>query len=147
MNYAFENFSKIPVTSDMAKAKGIASVDAGAYVMLPEGLGLEQLESTVEMPTEIGDKTGRIIYTYGGQPVGEIGMTISDDYYNEIHGIKEKKEEKPEEMEKRSVWFIFLQVVLWIVIIALFLFVLLLVYVHYKRRQIRKRRRLRRKNP
>lgn len=147
LNYAFENFSKIPVTSDMAKAKGIASVDAGAYVMLPEGLGLEQLESTVEMPTEIGDKTGRIIYTYGGQPVGEIGMTISDDYYNEIHGIKEKKEEKPEEMEKRSVWFIFLQVVLWIVIIALFLFVLLLVYVHYKRRQIRKRRRLRRKNP
>ena len=147
LDYAFENFSKIPVTSDMAKAKGITSVDAGAYVMLPEGIGLEQLESTVEMPTEIGDKTGRIIYTYGGQPVGEIGMTISDAYYNEIHGIEEKKEEKPEETKKRSVWFIFLQVVLWIVIIAFFLFVLLLVYVHYKRRQIRKRRRLRRKNP
>jgi len=147
LNYAFENFSKIPVTSDMAKAKGIASVDAGAYVMLPEGLGLEQLESTAEMPTEIGDKTGRIIYTYGGQPVGEIGMTISDAYYNEIHEIEEKKEEKPEETKKKSVWFVLLQVVLWIVIIALFLFVLLLVYVHYKRRQIRKRRRLRRKNP
>ena len=147
LDYAFENFSKLPVTSDMAKAKGIASLDTGAYVMLPEGIGLDQLKSTVEMPTEIGDKTGRIIYTYGGQPVGEIGMTISDAYYNEIHGIEEKKEEKPEETKKKSVWFVLLQVVLWIVIIALFLFVLLLVYVHYKRRQIRKRRRLRRKNP
>lgn len=150
LDYAFENFTKISVTVDTVEGKGLKSVDENAYVMVPAGITFEQLQCSVENPTELGDKTGEVSYTYEGQAVGSFEMTITDKYYNELHGIEEKKEEKRDiPSENPSVLLIVLKVLLVVVIIIAVLFVALLGYVSYKRAQKRKRRKARRmqRNP
>ena len=150
LDYAFNNFSKISVTVDTVEGKGLKSVDENAYVMIPTGITFEQLECNVENPTELGDKTGEVSYTYEGQAVGSFEMTITDEYYNELHGIEEKKEQKKEApSEKSSVLLIVLKVLLVVVIIIAVLYLALLGYVSYKRAQKRKRRKARRmkRNP
>lgn len=150
LDYAFENFTKISVTVDTVEGKGFRSVDENAYVMVPTGITFEQLQCSVENPTELGDKTGEVSYTYEGQEVGSFEMTITDKYYNELHGIEEKKEEKKDiPSEKPSVLLIILKVLLVVVIIIAVLFLALLGYVSYKRAQKRKRRKARRmkRNP
>ena len=150
LDYAFNNFSKISVTVDTVEGKGLKSVEENAYVMIPTGITFEQLECNVENPTELGDKTGEVSYTYEGQAVGSFEMTITDKYYNELHGIEEKKEEKKEApAEKPSVLLIVLKVLLVVVIIIAVLYLALLGYVSYKRAQKRKRRKERRmkRNP
>ena len=148
LDYAFENFSKISVTVDTVEGKGLKYVDENAYVMVPTGITFEQLQCSVENPTELGDKTGEVSYTYEGQAVGSFEMTITDKYYNELHGIEEKKEDKKEKKEvpseKPSVLLIVLKVLLVVVIIIAVLYLALLGYVSYKRAQIRKRRKARR---
>ena len=150
LDYAFNNFSKISVTVDTVEGKGLKSVEENAYVMIPTGITFEQLECNVENPTELGDKTGEVSYTYEGQAVGSFEMTITDKYYNELHGIEDKKEEKKEApAEKPSVLLIVLKVLLVVVIIIAVLYLALLGYVSYKRAQKRKRRKERRmkRNP
>lgn len=144
LDYAFENFSKIPVTEDMVEVRGLESVDADAHVTLPSGITLEQLEHTVENPAALGDKSGKLIYTYEGQPVGEVEFSITDEFYNEIHGIEDEKPIKKEK-ESSSILLIILTVVLIVIIVIAVLFLLLLVYVSYRRKQLKKKRRARRR--
>lgn len=145
LDYAFENFSKVSVTVDAVEATGLKSVDKDAYVMLPTGITFDQLECSVENPTELGDKTGKVTYTYEGQVVGEFGMKITDEYYNKLHGIEEKKSESKEEKKSSSVLSIVLKVLLVVVIIVAVLFLALLCFVTYRRAQIRKKRRMKQK--
>ncbi len=142
MDYAFESFSKVPVTLDMIDAEAVASVHEESYVMLPEGVAFEELEASVENPTDLGDKTGQVVYAYQGQIVGKVGTTIADDFYNELHGIEEVKEKQSKEKQGLSLW---LKIFFGIVITIAVLFLLLLCFVTYKRRQIRKRRAARRR--
>ena len=51
---------------------------------------------------ELGDKSGTLIYTYQGQEVGKVPVTITDKYYNKIHGIEEKKTAKAEKKETKE---------------------------------------------
>lgn len=148
LDYAFESFTKISVTVDTIEGKGLKSVDENAYVMVPSGISFEQLDCNVENPTELGDKTGEVSYTYEGQIVGVFEMTITDEYYNELHGIEEE-EKKDVPSEKPSVFLIVLKVLLIVVIIIVVLFLVLLGYVSYKRAQKRKRKNARRmkRNP
>lgn len=142
LDYGFEHFTKIPVSSEQLKEKNIQSVNKNSYVMLPSGITLEQLEYTVNYPTELGDKTGEVIYTYDGHPVGKAEVTVADKYYNDLHGIEEKKQEKKaEKKEKVSVIGVVITIVCIVLAVGLILFLLLLCYVHYKRKQMRKRRR------
>lgn len=142
LDYAFNNFSKISVTVDTVEGKGLKSVDENAYVMIPTGITFEQLECNVENPTELGDKTGEVSYTYEGQAVGSFEMTITDKYYNELHGIEEKKEQKKETpAEEESTMPIIWKVLLILVIIIVLLFAAFFIYVNYRRAQIRKRRK------
>ena len=144
LDYAFENFSKVSVTVDTVEGKGLKSVDNDAYVMLPTGITFEQLDCSVENPTDLGDKTGEVTYTYDGQVVGEFEVTITDEYYNELHGIEEKKTEDKEPEKKTSVLSIILKVLLVVVIVIVILFLALLGYATYRRAQKQKRRKARR---
>ena len=146
LDYAFNNFSKISVTVDTVEGKGLKSVDENAYVMVPTGITFEQLQCSVENPTELGDKTGKVSYTYEGQAVGSFEMTITDEYYNELHGIEEKIEknvEKEEPKKTSSVFSVVLKVLLVILLALVILFLARLGYVSYKRAQIRKKRKAR----
>ncbi len=144
LDYAFENFTKISVTVDTVEGKGLKSVDENAYVMVPTGITFEQLECNVENPMKLGDKTGEVSYTYEGQAVGSFEMTITDKYYNELHGIEEKKAADKEEKKSNSVLSIVLKTMLVVVIVIAILFLALLVFVTYRRAQIQKRRKARR---
>ena len=147
LDYAFENFSKAPIIEDMVEVSGLKSINEDAYITLPSGITFEQLEHTVENPTALGDKSGKLIYTYEGQPVGDVEFTITDEYYNQIHGIEETKEgdkADKEKADKGQVIGVVIKIVFGILGVVLVLFLLLLCYVAYKRHQIRKRRKMRR---
>lgn len=146
LDYAFENFSKVSVTEDMVEVSGFKSIAPDAHVTLPSGIAYDQLDCAVENPTSLGDKSGKLIYTYEGRPVGDVEFTITDEHYNKMHGIEEEKQEEKIEKKKTqegSVIRIIIKVVLVILGIMLVLFLLLFCYVAYKRHQIRKRRRAR----
>ncbi len=143
LDYAFENFSKVLLTKEMVNVDNLKSFEKEAYLMLPAGVTFEQLECSVETPTELGDKSGKLVYTYKGQLVGEIETTITDEYYNELHGIKAEKKiaKSTENAEKTPVWVTVLKIIGVVILVILILFLLLLCYVSYKRRQKRKRRK------
>lgn len=141
LDYAFENFTKVSVTKDMIGNKNISKIEKNAYVMLPTGVDADSLEVDFTAPTEKKDKTGTVTFIYEGQEVGTVEVTITDDYYNEIHGIKDIEEVK--EKKKIKIPFI-IKLLLIIVGIIAAAFVALVLYVAYKRKQIEKRRRQRR---
>lgn len=147
LDYAFENFTKVPVYEDMVEVSGFKAIDKDGYVMLPVGITFDQLECTVENPTDLGDKSGKLIYTYEGQAVGEVEFTVTDEFYNELHGIedvKDKDKTDKKKADKGAVLGIIIKIVFGILGVVLVLFLLLLCYVAYRRRQIRKRRKARR---
>ena len=147
LDYAFENFSKVAVTEDMVEVSGFKSINPNAHVTLPSGITFDQLDCAVDNPTALGDKSGKLIYTYEGQPVGEVEFTITDEYYNQIHGIEEVKEKDKSDKknaDKGQAIGIVIRIVFGILGVVLVLFLLLICYVAYKRHQIRKRRKMRR---
>lgn len=142
LDYAFDNFTKVPITKKMIGNENISKVADDSYVVLPSGVTVEQLESSFEAPTELKDKTGKVTYTYEGQEVGVIEVTITDEYYNEIHGIKE--EVKEENQEKKAGLPFIVKLILGILAVIVIGFIALIGFVYYKRKQLEKKRRLRR---
>lgn len=148
LDYAFDNFSKVPVTKEMAagenfKVADIAEVETGAFLMLPNGVTAENLDSVFTVPTELDDKVGTVSFTYKGQEAGTIKVTVTDDYYNEIHGIQ-PEEETPDVQEKKAGFPGWAKWLLGIFGVLLLAFVALAGYVYYKRKQLERKRRQRR---
>lgn len=141
LDFSFENFIKVSVTKDMIGNENIAKVAKDAHVMLPTGVSADNLEMRFVAPTEKTDKTGTVAFTYKGQDVGTVEVTITEDYYNEIHGIEEVTETKSEKKIKIPFIIKLLLIVIGIIATA---FSALVLYVAYKRKQIEKRRRQRR---
>lgn len=142
LDFAFENFSKVPVTKDLIGDKNIAKLEKNAYVMLPSSVSVDDLEMNFTAPTEKKDRTGTVSFTHNGLEVGTINVTITEDYYNEIHGIEEEVVETREE-KKIKVPFVLILILIIIGIVTA-LFVGLILFVAYKRKQIEKMRRERR---
>lgn len=141
LEYAFNNFTKVSITKEMIANEHVAEWDEAAYVMLPASANAEKLECAFMAPTDTGDKTGEIVFLYDGQSVGETEVTITEEYYNEIHGIVEvEKEEKKEKKGISLLLKIFFIILGIIVILIMALFIL----VYFKRKQLEKKRRLRR---
>lgn len=148
MNYAFDNFQKCPVALEQIQNDKIASVRADSYVTLPVGITMEQLNGSFISPTDDGDKTGEIVYTYQNEEVGKVEVTITEEYYNSIHGIEEPKEaeEPKEEKEKEKTGFpAVLKIVLVIVVLIVGVIVCLEIRAEQKRRKIRRKRSMMRK--
>lgn len=141
LDYAFDNFTKVSITKKIIGNENVSKVADDSCVVLPAGVTVEQLEATFEAPTELKDKTGKVTYTYEGQEVGVVEVTITDEYYNEIHGIKEDKDAKQE--EKTGLPFI-VKLILGILAVIVIAMAALVGFVYYKRKQLEKKRRLRR---
>lgn len=160
LDYAFDNFRKVPITKEEFDEKNIESVADNSYLMLPEGITLEKLERTFDRPEAEGDKNGTFRYIYEGQEVGQVDAVITQTYYNKLHGIEEKKEEatddkteqekkgeKEKQKKKDASPFRLIVAIAGVVIVVLFLIYVLL--VKRKRRiqlERRKRKRQQRKN-
>ncbi len=114
LNYAFDNFSKVAVTKETVENENIASLEPSAYVMVPNGVTEEELEFEFEASESLGDKTGKVLCTYGTAAVGTIDVTMTDECYNEIHNIEtidaaeesDKSDKKDLDDEKKDVWVI-----------------------------------------
>ncbi len=146
LDYAFDNFTKVPVTKNMFMSENVAYLDTEGCVTLPNGVTTNQLEAVKVDPTAQGDFVAKIQFSYQGCCVGTVKAAITQEYYNEIHGIKPENEMK--EADKRgdfSAEFKVLKIVLIAVAVLVLCITGFLGYLGYKRRQIRKRHRMRRK--
>lgn len=145
LEFAFDNFQKTPITKEMIGNEHIESISANAHVTLPEGVTVQQLTCSYTEPTELEDMTGDVIFYYGENPVGEAEATITEEYYKQLHNIKEEKpkQDKDTSKEKKGMPII-LKVIVTILFTGIILFTALTIYVVLKRRQLEKKRKLRR---
>ncbi|MBS6520242.1 MAG: hypothetical protein KH359_06195 [Clostridiales bacterium] len=120
-------------------------------MMLPSTVTQDKLDVVLEKPTEVGDKQGYLVYSYEGQEVGKVPVTITDKCYNKIHGIEEKKkkksEKKVEEKEKKDekgmpLILKILLVVIGVVVVFTGLFIWALLYRRKKIREHRKKAKM-----
>lgn len=140
LDYAFDNFTKVPVTKEMLNNKDIAAVGENAYLMLPSGVSPENTESEFTVSQDLGNKIGTVAYTYGGQEVGKVQVTITDKYYNKLHGIETvKKEEQPKKKVKKIPFVV--KVVICIVVLVVGACVTLQCTIMDRRRKKEARRR------
>lgn len=99
-DYAFTNFSKVSVEEYKDEEKVDKYLTDDAYVVLPEGISVDQLETSYEVVD--GDRSRQAVleYTYEGQPVGNIVVILTRDYYDELTGhtrLQVRAVEEPEE--------------------------------------------------
>ena len=147
LDYAFESFQKTPITVEMMGNENVDAVSANSCLTLPEGVTVEQLTCTFTEPTELEDMTGEVVFYYGDTPVGEAEATITEAYYKQLHNIKdeESKQEKDETPKEKKGMPIILKVIVGILFVGVVLFAALTIYVVYRRKQLEKKRRLRRR--
>lgn len=144
LNYAFKYFDKVTVDEGNIGNEKVAYVSEDSYVMLPEGITLEDCESSFTPPTELGDVNGKVSYTYQGQPVGDVEVKITDAYYNEIHGIVEEepeKETRPVQKDKTKGISPVLIIIACVVAVLAAGFLVLIGKVNYERKKAEERRR------
>ena len=144
LEYGFNNFTKIDVAEIVKGNKNVSKIVGDACVSLPSGIGITELDTSFTEPKEKGDKIGSICFTYEGQTVGSVDVEITEECYNDIHGIVEIKDAKNDIKKSKSGILVVLKVILIIFGIILAGFLALIGFVIYKRRQIEKRRRMRR---
>ena len=143
LDYAFENFTKVAITTEQVANDKVASLEEDAYATVPAGVTADQLKVVFAEPTELGDKTGDVTVYYGEYQVGELEATITEAYYKELNGIKEEKKADTKEEEQKGMPMV-IKVILGILLVIVLAAVGLVVFVGYKRRELEKKRRLRR---
>lgn len=85
LDYVFDNFQKT-VVADVEESEDIAFFNhEDAYVVLPKGIELSQMDKEIIL-TEEGICSGKIIYTYLGQNVGSVDVTLTEDGYQKLAG-------------------------------------------------------------
>ena len=144
-DYAFDNFSKKEVTLEELQNKDFLNVGDKNYVMLPKKITFDRLTSEYTEPAGLGEKEGKIKYTYNGWDVGEVSVTITDEKYNEIHGIKVKETKESEKKGNKAKMPTVLIVILVVIIILAIAVGSLFGYVAYKRKKLEEKRRARRR--
>lgn len=84
-DYAFSNFTKVPLQGQ-PKAEGVSAYeDDAAYVVLPAGIDFSSLESEITI-TDKMEGTGKVTYFYEGQNVGSAEVTLTPEYVKEQTG-------------------------------------------------------------
>lgn len=140
LNYAFNNFQKLQVTPEDVNDVRIETMDTNAYVTLPKGLGITDLQLIVREPELLGELAGELIYSYKNMPVGSFGMTITEEYHNEKHGIVIANKDNEPKRNSKQIVEIIVKIVIMLLAVLVILYLLLVCYAIHKRRQ-RKRRR------
>lgn len=144
LNYAFKNFKKVVVDEGNIGNEKVASVTENSYILLPEGITLEDCEKTFTAPTELGDVNGIVSFSYQGQPVGDVEVKITEAYYNEIHGIKEEEPEKEthtvQEKKEKGISPTLI-IVICVVAVLVIAYLGMMFKVSYERKKAEERRR------
>ena len=85
LDYAFENFSSLSLIEQEKPEEVKSYVDAEPYIVVPNGIGVSDLEYeiTVEDEKKASDD---IMFSYGGQEVGSVPVTLTPEYIEEATG-------------------------------------------------------------
>lgn len=151
-DYAYGNFTKVPVRKEMLLEKDRKSVKTmaeDAYVVLPNGVDVKELETTI-MEDKENKKDGIVSYTYKGEPVGTTKVTLNESYFEKNKketNIKktEKKDSKKKRMSPKKKLFVGIMIVLGAVAtLAILLGIGLILRKRELKRRHRKRRRRKR---
>lgn len=85
LDYAFNNFTKVPV-KEKETSKDIKQFsDSDAYVVLPKEIEFSQLKKSIIL-TEDGIRNGRVTYTYKEQNVGSTDIVLTEAGYQKLTG-------------------------------------------------------------
>ena len=142
--YAFCNFSKVPISGNIKSEDVKKVIDTEAYVAIPNNLTFADLDAEIVYDSTVSPCNGTIKYTYGGQFVGEATVELSDRYLKKVNGKKETalaktaKKEAAKETMNCPRW---LKIVLGVIGIVVLLFGILLFNVAKINRRKRNRRR------
>ncbi|MCU6748778.1 D-alanyl-D-alanine carboxypeptidase [Faecalicatena acetigenes] len=103
LDYAFENFTRLPLTveENTELKKNIGSFKDNAYVTVPLGVTLSDLESEITIMDE-KDRTGFVTYTYKGENVGNAHVQLTKEYMTSQGSEQDIKIEQKESEEKKS---------------------------------------------
>lgn len=85
LDYGFGNFTKLPLAGQKLPEEVVSCKDGDAYVVLPKGLELKDLEYETEV-TDEKERTGVLTYSYGGQKLGEAPVILTPEYVEEATG-------------------------------------------------------------
>ena len=143
LDYVFQNFQKVSVSGQETSEDVQSFSDPDSYVVLPEGISFSQLDKEISL-TEEGIRDGRILYSYKGQSVGSVDVTVTEECYCKLMGIepggKGDKEalhtaEKSKAIAKQSVSGENRQLKLIIAVGSVVIFVLIIFMYALKRRK------------
>lgn len=141
LDYAFETFSKKPVTLEMVADEEIASLDKNAYVMLPADINFEDLTCKKE--------SQQLLYYHDERLVGKIDYTKVKPVQEEEESQSTPKSSGQKAKETKSVLGTIGKVILiiFLVIVGLAIvgYLFLVCYAIYRRKQRRKQRAAMRK--
>ena len=84
-DYVFDNFSKVMLSGQEKPEEIDSYADNDAYVLLPAGIGFEDLDKEIEI-TDEQNREGIVTYTYQGQNVGSADVVLAKDYVAEKTG-------------------------------------------------------------
>ena len=84
-DYVFDNFSKVMLSGQEKPEEIDSYADNDAYVLLPAGIGFEDLDKEIEI-TDEQNREGTVTYTYQGQNVGSADVVLAKDYVAEKTG-------------------------------------------------------------
>ena len=85
LDYVFENFSGVLLSEQEKPDEVTYYDDAGAYVLLPEGIGFSDLEYEIQVEDE-KEASGEITFYYAGQNVGSAAVKLTPEYVEKATG-------------------------------------------------------------
>lgn len=139
--YGFNNFKKLSLKESETSDKIDSFADEAAYVVVPNEVTFEDLDSKIEMKEEGEKRAATISYTYQNQLVGKADIMVSKSYYKEVVGEQELELGSVEEQETShfSIW----KVLLIIIALLLVLVVVFFIWARARRKRIARERRRR----
>ena len=141
-DYVYGNFSKVSLEECMDKEKIEKYLEDDAYVVLPKGIEVSQLEEEYEPIEDEQRREARVSYTYEGQPVGSAKVVLQADFYKKLTGksdpiVQEVKKTEKKEKEGFSLPVKIMMGVAAVLILAGVCYC----YIHFHRINQRRRRR------
>lgn len=101
LDYAFDNFAKVPLSGEAILEEVKSYTDPAAYVLLPAGAEFGDLEHEITVADE-KEAAGKIAFYYNGQEVGSADVTLTPEYIEEATGYSTRLRPAGEDTENNQ---------------------------------------------
>lgn len=145
LEYGFNNFQDVSIQGK-EKSEDIKSIEEGAHVVLPKGVTFENLKMEL-VPDKENIGNAKAIYTYEGNPVGNVNVTLSESYLKANGYVTEEKEPAISNGGKKKqdidipVWVFGVLGIFGVLILLIVVWLCVAAHIRKKRIEERRRRR------